>query len=103
MQMQNQMQKQLQTQNSVSNVPNVPNFNPGEFSGHIDIPLGDVKKKRNKKQAINNAVVGLDVDYTESNEPNAEDKDLSADLINIINRASKPVEKQGRKAKGLRS
>ena len=95
MQMQNQMQKQLQTQNSVSNVPNVPNFNPGEFSGHIDIPLGDVKKKRNKKQAINNAVVGLDVDYTESNEPNAEDKDLSADLINIINRASKPVEKQG--------
>lgn len=99
--MKKQMQKQLRNQNSVPNVPNVPsvpnvpNFNPGEFSGHIDIPLGSVNKKHNKKQAVNNAVVGLDVDYTESNEPNAEDKDLSADLINIINRASKPVEKQG--------
>lgn len=76
------MKKRLQSQKS------------GEFSGPIDIPLGDIKKKRNKNQAADNAVAGLDVDYTESNEPNAEDKYLSADLINIINRASKPVEKQ---------
>ena len=55
----------------------------------IDIPLDDPKaKKKRKKRHIKS---GIDIDYVDTNEQNAADKDLSEDLINIINRASKPL------------
>lgn len=58
-------------------------------SDKIDIPLDEPKsRKRKKKRAVKN---GIDIDFTDSDEQNAEDKDLSEDLINIINRASKPM------------
>lgn len=65
-------------------------YNHGSHtSDGIDIPLDDpkVKKKRKKRQIKS----GIDIDYVDTNEQNAADKDLSEDLINIINRASKPL------------
>lgn len=58
-------------------------------SDGIDIPLDDPKgRKKKKKRAVKS---GIDIDYVDTNEQNATDKDLSQDLINIINRASKPL------------
>ncbi len=58
-------------------------------SDAIDIPLDEPKsRKKKKKKAVKS---GIDIDYVDSNEENAKDKDLSEDLINIINRASKPM------------
>lgn len=58
-------------------------------SSGIDIPLDDPKaKKKRKKRHVKS---GIDIDYVETNEQNDADKDLSEDLINIINRASKPL------------
>ena len=56
----------------------------------IDIPLDDKKTKVKKSKS---AVNGIDTDIADSKEENAADKDLSQDLINIINRASKPMGK----------
>lgn len=56
----------------------------------IDIPLDDKKTKVKKAKS---AVNGIDTDIADSKEENAADKDLSQDLINIINRASKPIGK----------
>ena len=56
----------------------------------IDIPLDDKKTKVKKAKS---AVNGIDTDIADSKEENAADKDLSQDLINIINRASKPMGK----------
>ena len=56
----------------------------------IDIPLDDKKTKVKKAKS---AVNGIDTDIADSKEENAADKDLSQDLINIINRASKPMAK----------
>lgn len=56
----------------------------------IDIPLDDKKAKVKKAKS---AVNGIDTDIADSKEENAADKDLSQDLINIINRASKPMGK----------
>lgn len=56
----------------------------------IDIPLDDKKIKVKKAKS---AVNGIDTDIADSKEENAADKDLSQDLINIINRASKPMGK----------
>lgn len=56
----------------------------------IDIPLDEKKSKTKKtKDTIN----GIDTDISDSKEENAADKDLSQDLLNIINRASKPMGK----------
>lgn len=55
----------------------------------IDIPLDEPKGRKKKKKHVVNR--GIDIDFTDSNEENAKDKDLSEDLINIINRASKPL------------
>ena len=61
----------------------------GNASSGIDIPLDDPKaKKKRKKRHVKS---GIDIDYVDTNEQNAADKDLSEDLINIINRASKPL------------
>ena len=57
---------------------------------YIDIPLDDKKTKVKKAKS---AVNGIDTDIADSKEENAADKDLSQDLINIINRASKPMGK----------
>ena len=64
-----------------------PRKRSGSF---IDIPLDD--KKTTVKKA-KSAVNGIDTDIADSKEENAADKDLSQDLINIINRASKPMGK----------
>ncbi|MBS6810055.1 MAG: DNA translocase FtsK [Ruminococcus sp.] len=56
----------------------------------IDIPLDDKKTKVKKAKS---EVNGIDTDIADSKEENAADKDLSQDLINIINRASKPMGK----------
>lgn len=64
-----------------------PRKRSGSF---IDIPLDD-KKSRTKKSKPE--VNGIDTDIADSKEENAADKDLSQDLINIINRASKPMGK----------
>ncbi|MGN1432309.1 MAG: DNA translocase FtsK [Ruminococcus sp.] len=58
-------------------------------SDGIDIPLDDPKTK--KKKDKHKVKSGIDIDYVDTNEQNAADKDLSEDLINIINRASKPL------------
>ena len=64
---------------------------PRKHSGSfIDIPLDDKKSKAKKTKS---AVNGIDTDIADSKEENAADKDLSQDLINIINRASKPMGK----------
>ncbi len=55
----------------------------------IDIPLDEPKGRKKKKKKIVKS--GIEIDYVDANEENAKDKDLSEDLINIINRASKPM------------
>ena len=70
----------------------IPLYTP-ENAEQIDIPLDEPKKKRNKKKPVLKS--GIDIDYTDPNEENAKDKDLSDDLINIINRASKPLGEEG--------
>lgn len=55
----------------------------------IDIPLDEPKSKRKKKKIVQKS--GIDIDIADSSEENATDKDLSTDLLNIINRASKPL------------
>lgn len=64
-----------------------PRKRAGSF---IDIPLDDKKSKTKKSKP---EVNGIDTDIADSKEENAADKDLSQDLINIINRASKPMGK----------
>lgn len=64
-----------------------PRKRSGSF---IDIPLDDKKSKTKKSKS---EVNGIDTDIADSKEENAADKDLSQDLINIINRASKPMGK----------
>ncbi len=59
------------------------------LSDKIDIPLDEPKSKRKKKK--NTCKSGIDIDFVDTNEQNAADKDLSQDLLNIINRASKPL------------
>lgn len=58
------------------------------LSARIDIPLEEPKNGRKKKRRVVDS--GIDIDIADSDEQNATDKDLSEDLINIINRASKP-------------
>ena len=64
--------------------------NRNSSGSFIDIPLDDKKTKVKKAKS---AVNGIDTDIADSKEENAADKDLSQDLINIINRASKPMGK----------
>lgn len=64
-----------------------PRKRSGSF---IDIPLDDKKSKTKKSKP---EVNGIDTDIADSKEENAADKDLSQDLINIINCASKPMGK----------
>ncbi len=59
----------------------------------IDIPLDEPKSKRKKKKNILLPKENIDIDYVDSNEQNAVEKDLSEDLLNIIHRASKPHDK----------
>ena len=55
----------------------------------IDIPLDEPKGRKKKRKRVVKS--GIDIDFADPNEENARDKDLSEDLINIINRASKPL------------
>lgn len=66
------------------------NKNIPKNSGNIDIPLDDVRKSKKKSRKKPEAEKGIDIDVTDSGEENAVEQDLSVDLINIINRASKP-------------
>ena len=56
----------------------------------IDIPLDEpeTKKKARKKPVVKS---GIDIDVVDRNEGNARDMDLSKDLQNIIDRASRPM------------
>lgn len=67
----------------------IPLYTPDRQAEQIDIPLDEPKSRRKKKKPVVKS--GIDVDYTDPVEENAKDKDLSDDLINIINRASKPL------------
>ena len=58
-----------------------------QSSGNIDIPLDEPKKRRKKNSSAPKK--GTEIDYVDSDEGNAADMDLSADLINIINRADR--------------
>ena len=66
----------------------IPLYNPDKAE-QIDIPLDEPKSRRKKKKPVVKS--GIDIDFADPNEENATDKDLSDDLINIINRASKPL------------
>ncbi|MCD8026634.1 MAG: hypothetical protein LUF33_06835, partial [Clostridiales bacterium] len=56
----------------------------------IDIPLDEPKKgKRSRKKKA--ADSGIDIDISETDEQHAAANDLSQDLLNNINRASKPL------------
>ncbi len=61
-----------------------------QSSGNIDIPLDEPKRSKNNKKPVEAPVNGLDIDYTDAEDINAADLDNSDDLLNIINRASKP-------------
>lgn len=65
-------------------------FSDGKNTSNIDIPLDDVKKSKKKTRKKPETEKGIDIDVTDSGEENAVAQDLSVDLINIINRASKP-------------
>ncbi len=65
----------------------------GEPADKIDIPLDEPKKSRKRKK--NEPKSGIDIDFVETGDQSATDKDLSEDLINIINRASKPMGTEG--------
>lgn len=67
----------------------VPSNTPNTMTDAIDIPLDEPKSKKKKKKRVVKS--GIDIDFSDPNEENAKDKDLSEDLINIINRASKPL------------
>ena len=62
-------------------------YKPGS---EIDIPLDEpeTKKKARKKPVVKS---GIDIDVVDRNEGNARDMDLSKDLQNIIDRASRPM------------
>lgn len=66
-------------------------YSSGNSHDAIDIPLDDVKPRRKRKKSYAKAGDGIDIDFVDSSEQNAVDKDLSDDLLNIINRASKPL------------
>ncbi len=70
----------------------IPLYTPDKAE-QIDIPLDEPKSRKKKKKPVVKS--GIDIDYIDSNEENAKDKDLSDDLINIINRASKPLGEEG--------
>ena len=55
----------------------------------IDIPLDPEPRKKTKKKKVQS---GIDIDISDPNEENAVDKDLSDDLLNIIQRAGKPMD-----------
>ena len=82
--------RQLEAEKAIAEASIVP-----KSSTAIDIPLDDTKVKTKKKKHIQEQK-GIDVDIADSNEPNAVDKDLSEDLINIIKRASKPIGEEGK-------
>ncbi len=58
--------------------------------GGIDIPL-DAPAQKKKTRKTNTAKKGVDYDIVDQNEGNAKDVDLSEDLQNIIDRASRPM------------
>lgn len=74
-----------------SNEFDIPLYTPDKkpATDAIDIPLDEPSSKKKKKKRIPKSEI--DIDYVDANEQNATDKDLSDDLINIINRASKPL------------
>ena len=59
-------------------------------SGDIDIPLDSPSKKK-KTTKTKAAKAGVDYDIVDQNEGNAKEVDLSEDLQNIIDRASRPM------------
>ncbi|MBR1482699.1 MAG: DNA translocase FtsK [Ruminococcus sp.] len=72
----------------------------GHSGGAIDIPLDAPAKKRRRKPSETEEQQPVEqntaeVDYIDSHEGNASELDLSADLINIINRADRSYDDSG--------
>lgn len=66
----------------------------GKERSSIDIPFDDnAEFRRNRKKRVAEGD-GIEIDVIDSEEGNATEKDLSEDLINIINRASRPFESE---------
>lgn len=61
----------------------------GRRQSGIDVPMDEPKRSKKKKnRAVPN---GIDVDVVDPNEQNASDLTESEDLLNIINKATKPM------------
>lgn len=58
---------------------------------NIDIPLDGEEGYTKKKKPRRTVASGVDIDRSDRNEGNARDMDLSTDLQNIIDRASRPM------------
>lgn len=88
---QNTKKRRSALANTVSDI-DVPIYIEGkrQNGSDIDIPLDEPKRRRKSKKPVAKPKQDIDIDYTEPNEQNAADLDLSDDLINIINRAGKP-------------
>lgn len=84
-------EKRKQNQRAASDI-DIPIYIGGEKQNgsDIDIPLDEPKRRRKRKKDVAAPRQDIDIDYTDPNEQNAADLDLSDDLINIINRAGKP-------------
>lgn len=66
----------------------IPIYIGGERQSAIDVPFDEPKTKKKRKKAVKN---GLDTDVADPNEQNATDLSKSEDLLNIINKATKPM------------
>ncbi len=84
-----QFEEQSEGYNGDYNIDVALSGDKANNSGGIDIPLDEPKGKRKRKKQ--SAQKGTEIDIADTSDENAVDKDLSVDLINIINRASKPL------------
>ncbi len=66
----------------------IPVYVGGERQGSIDVPFDEPKAGNKTKKAVEN---GLDTDVVDPHEKNAADLSRSEDLLNIINKATKPM------------
>ncbi len=66
----------------------IPVYTGGERQGSIDVPFDEPETAKKTAKAVKN---GLDTDVVDPNEKNATDLSQSEDLLNIINKATKPM------------
>ena len=66
----------------------IPIYIGGQRQSAIDVPFDEPKQKKKSKKPVQN---GVDTDVLDPNEQNAKDLSQSEDLLNIINKATKPM------------